>query len=900
MGLSLYALMRFRTHFHLRLLLAPTLGLSVTLLALFTLSRIRFPIKAVAMPVFLAGLVLSGYFLLTQRQIRKRKTFLLFGLAIVAALIPFTWPLLKFGFEWLAFVNGDMSYYSTSSTRLLNYGYSQLPISGNIYDIKDHSLMTWSYHNTMSYRTGADLLLAYLVGATGLTAHQVYMPLIIAFNFCVMAGAGALSLLAIRKWSFALWTMALLALSPMLTIEVTMQQLAQAIGLAALTSLCVSYTKVMTGSQLRPWGPICTVVFSFSTLALSYFEIIPFFVLYVLVFEAARWRKWTDATTRTAYIRTVAITACGIVLILNRYLFSTVERIVFAAQVSFENSAMTMHADGVSVFPYFFLPINGALLWGWMPLSGQANSLVVVLGLLATVLFIGALFAPRIRRLPSAQMTTVMLLVAVAMWIGGNGYGLFKIAMFIQPFLLPTLAAIVALFVTRRLFQRLSLAFLCLSFVPAQQINIWRVSEDVGSSPVAYASSAQLGRQLRELRSKVQTFQAAKEIKVFSDTPSVELFNLEAYYFRGIPFDDLARALFLLSVGEPKTFAFSSGVLVDFRSKEYTRDPYEYLLTTTGEFSVVNRAGASRGRLLQMRPVREFTDHLVLLESSIGAGRLSTNVASYQLERDPLFPGNTMSAVGQYHVYEILGPIEGSRVELSLSASYSKQEDFRIPAARVAGEVDVTLPVVGRGSARLISVPLKPRQIDSSDYMGIDFGRPGALIDPERKGPMTLFSQNVKLDIRRVVLWARDISYISPSQYVALTRPKAIQAFPSALEDRGLEYSGIFEDGWISDAAYVVLQSSRDSGKRSLFVSGLIPDINGAPFSAVVTIKVNDEVVYTGKHAKGVVSITVPLDHASVNGESMAKVQIESSAFQRLPNGDNRPVSMHIDKIGFK
>src|ERR1022692_3809762 len=125
---------------------------------------------------------------------------------------------------------------------LLNYGYSQLPISGNIYDIKDHSLMTWSYHNTMSYRTGADLLLAYLVGATGLTAHQVYMPLIIAFNFCVMAGAGALSLLAIRKWSFALWTMALLALSPMLTIEVTMQQLAQAIGLAALTSLCVSYT----------------------------------------------------------------------------------------------------------------------------------------------------------------------------------------------------------------------------------------------------------------------------------------------------------------------------------------------------------------------------------------------------------------------------------------------------------------------------------------------------------------------------------------------------------------------------------------------------------------------------------------------------------------------------------
>jgi len=903
-GLSLFAIMRFRTNFHLRLLLAPTLGLAVNVVALFTLSRIGFPIKTVAIPLFLAGILLAGYFLLTQRMIWKRQAFLLYCILILAAIIPFAWPLLKFGFEWLAFVNGDMSYYSTSSTRLLDYAYSELPLSGNIHDIKDHSLLTWDFHNNLNYRTGADLFLAYLVGLSGLTAHQVFMPLIIAFNFCVVAGAGALTLLGVRKWSFALWTMALVALSPMLTIEVTMQALAQAVGLALLTSLCVLYVKVMTGNQVRAWAVICTVL-SFSSLAISYFEIIPFFALYVLVFEATRWKKWTDTKTRIAYFRTVAIMAGGVLLILNSYIFSTVQRIIFAAKVSFESSAMTMQADGISVFPYFFLPGNGALLWGWMPLSGQANSLVIVLGLLATILFSGLLFTSRIRRMPSAQMSIVMLAVAIAMWIGGNGYGLFKIAMFIQPFLLATVVAMVALFVTRQLFQRLGFAFLGLSFIPAQQTNIARVSEDIGSSPVAYASSAQLGRQLREIRNKLQTL---PNIKVFSDTPSFELFSLQAYYFKGIAFDNLSKALPLLkSVGQLNKFVFSpgpAGVVADFRSKRYTGNADEYLLTTTGEFSVVNRGSAPRGFLLQIKPLSELTNHLVLKETSISASNRAyyrnADAAIYQLERDPMFPSSTMSAVGQYHLYEILGAMEDSRVQLSLSASYNKYEDFHLPAIRAVGGNDMTLPLVGRGSARVVSAPINPRKIGVSDYMGIDFGRKAVLIDRERKGAMALFGKNIKLDIRKVVVYARDISYISPEQYAAFKRPQAIQGFPAALEDPGLEYSGIFEDGWISEAAFVVLQVPLNSVKASLHLSGLVPDIGGNPFSAVLTIKVNDQLVYTARQEKGEVNITVPIDTALFKGNPIAKVQIESSALQRLPNGDDRPVSMHLNLIGFK
>lgn len=903
-GLGLFAIMRFRTNFYLRLLLAPALGLAVNVVALFTLSRIGFPIKIVAMPLFLVSMLLAGYFVLTQRMIWKRRAFLTYCMLILVTIIPFVRPLLNFGFEWLAFVNGDMSYYSITSTRLLDYAYSELPISGNIHDLKDHSLLTWDFHNNMNYRTGAELFLAYLVGLTGLTAHQVYMPLIIAFNFCVVSGAGALSLLGVRKWSLALWTMVLVALSPMLTIEVTMQQLAQALGLALLTSLCVSYVKVMAGNQRWPW--MFYTVVSFSSLAIAYFEIIPFFVLYVVVFEVIRWRQWVDVSKRNLYLRTVIVMASGILLFLNSYIFSTVQRIIFAAKVSFDSKQMTMHEDGISVFPYFFLPSNGALLWGWMPLNGETYSLIIALGLIVTLFFTGMLFTSRIRVMPPAQMSIVMLAVAIVMWISGNGYGLFKIAMFIQPFLLATVVTIVALFVTKRLFQQLGFTFLSLSFIPAQHENIMRVSDDVGSSPVAYASSAQLGRQLREIRNKLQ---ALPNIKVFSDTSSFELFSLESYYFKGIVFDNLTKALPLLkSLGETHKFVFSSGhngLVTDFRSKNYTGNTDEYLLTTSSELSVINRKSTPQGCLLQIKPLSEFTNHLMLKETSISASNSAyyreAEASAYQLEKDVMFPGNTMSAVGQYHVYEILGAIDDSRMLLSLTVSSKKnEEDFRLPIIRVVGSVDATLPLVGYGSARVVSNPINPRQIGSLDYLGLDFGRKAVLIDRKREGAMALFGKNIKRDSRKVVVYARDISYISPKQYAAFKRPEIIQSFPAALQNPNLEYSGIFEDGWISDVAFVVLQAPLNGAAASLHLSGMIPDIGGKPFIAVLTLKVNDQLVYTASHTKGEVNITVPFDTALFKDSSIAKIQLESSALQRLPNGDDRPVSMHLNMVGFK
>jgi len=163
---------------------------------------------------------------------------------------------------------------------------------------------------------------------------------------------------------------------------------------------------------------------------------------------------------------------------------------------------------------------------------------------------------------------------------------------------------------------------------------------------------------------------------------------------------------------------------------------------------------------------------------------------------------------------------------------------------------------------------------------------------------MSWFGTDIKLDGRKLVAFARDISYITPNQYTNLMRPQKISKFPDALEDPGLEYSGIFEDAWISDIAYVVLKAPPD-GERTLHLIGLIPDIGGTPFNSTLTIRVNGQVVYKGEHGKGDVKISVPLDKSIFNGGLSTKIQIESSSLQRLPNGDGRPVSMRLNSLAY-
>jgi hypothetical protein len=209
------------------------------------------------------------------------------------------------------------------------------------------------------------------------------------------------------------------------------------------------------------------------------------------------------------------------------------------------------------------------------------------------------------------------------------------------------------------------------------------------------------------------------------------------------------------------------------------------------------------------------------------------------------------------------------------------------------------LPFVGRGSARIISDPINARKINGSDYLGIDLGRKASFLKKPRTGMMSLFGNNVELDMRKMVVFARDISYLNPEYYSAIQRPSRLEEFPASLTNPGLEYSGIFEDGWISETAYVILRSPQGIEPLLFHFVGSIPNIDDSTFITTIKLSINGNQIYNAQHTVGKLDLTIPISNKYLKLGDQAVIKVESSSLQRLPNGDGRPVSLHLERLGF-
>jgi hypothetical protein len=161
------------------------------------------------------------------------------------------------------------------------------------------------------------------------------------------------------------------------------------------------------------------------------------------------------------------------------------------------------------------------------------------------------------------------------------------------------------------------------------------------------------------------------------------------------------------------------------------------------------------------------------------------------------------------------------RVVLDMTASMRADGVNQFPPASAIGSTRQQFDAVGRGAARLFSAPIQHQQLQSGQYVAIDMGEDGRRFPEVRPGLMALYGTDVPMDRRELVGFARDISVISEDDYARLQAPSAITTFPDGLNDRNLEYSGLYEDGWTGEDAYAVLQQPPDSGV--LLISGMLP-----------------------------------------------------------------------------
>lgn len=910
-GLGLLAAVGADTSSLRRTLTAPALGSAVTVLALFVFSEAGMAIEHCAVPIALV-LSIGAVLALALRRPRIHPGALaVLGICGVGLLI-IGGPMRTFGYAWISNANDDMSNYVLSATDLLHHGLlASFDVSGLAHD-RDYPTVMEGLHLAGS-RPGADIALAAFSRVTGRLPYEVFMPLIFSFVLSGACAAGALALQATRRWWAALIAAALLMSSPLATYGALQQLMPQVWGLGLAAAL---FALLMRPELHRAPGPRLSDLIPIGVLATSlilvYVELAStLFAAYVLYVVVIALRRETDLRSLA---RLWMPAGAILVVVLNAYL---VRELVYVTQQAGSGLSPSSKLLGnIPTFGYTLVPISLPGFLGLVQLPSGSGELgvdfaIALAGFILIALFLASLLSAR-RGVAAAVVVVEYAVLALVLESRSSDFGLFKLFMYAQPFLAVMIAVLVAQ--TPRRWAALAcipVAALIYLALPVQNKYV-EYSRDPIDLP--NASSGQLLPTFKR-------YYAAAHEPVIAITENPALGKIEAstvgdhplYYISADLFAALLnaqtqskrraaeeqraaaaaawppRSFDLLDPGGPAEDQFNDNPV----ASSVLASGHCTLVLPTGSELVVNRFSLPEGSpdLIQ-RKCDEAHDLLVFTNSDLGAGFYAfaqrKNKTFYQLEADPFGDGHTMSGIGRYLLFRVLGLSPGSRIELDFTDTYRHDGSDQLPPASVVGDRRYPFLVVGRGSARLFSPPIKPQMIDGQPFVLIDLGRDGRVLPGNRSGIQGLYDSKVPLDPRFLTGYARDISLVSASQYANLQAPMSVSDSPAGLANPNLQYSGLYEDGWVSSDSYVVLGGGPAA---ELLVQGAVPEHAGGQ----VEVSMNGRRLSSTYVKPGPLEIRVPIGASS----ERRRVELHFSSSIRLAAPDLRPASAHLSFIGF-
>jgi hypothetical protein len=175
----------------------------------------------------------------------------------------------------------------------------------------------------------------------------------------------------------------------------------------------------------------------------------------------------------------------------------------------------------------------------------------------------------------------------------------------------------------------------------------------------------------------------------------------------------------------------------------------------------------------------------------------------------------------------------------------------------------------------------------------LDMGAEPSRFPNKKHGLMALYGRAVRMDRRFAVGFVRDITVISDEEYAAFAAPSTLQRFPDDLDDPNLEYSGIYEDGWASEAAFAILQAPATASRLRL--QGLIPQIGEEVHTTNLTLLVDGIEVANRNLTPG--EFTLQCQQSAQSGKH--RIEVRASTTQRLPGPNNRPIAFQLRYLGF-
>jgi hypothetical protein len=270
--------------------------------------------------------------------------------------------------------------------------------------------------------------------------------------------------------------------------------------------------------------------------------------------------------------------------------------------------------------------------------------------------------------------------------------------------------------------------------------------------------------------------------------------------------------------------------------------------------------------------------------------------AFFQREIEPISNGTAyFHGTGRFTVFHILHPSPNLRVVIDFTRTSLGEGRTKLPEhAVIVGDDDYTLPFVGAGSARIYSQIIKPEYYEGQAYFMIDFGDVPRVINKAKTGLMRWYGLEYALDDRRLIGFTRDISVLTDEQYRTMDRPTKISSFPKdLLEHKGLEYSGLYEDGWTAQDAYFKLAASHAG--QVLYFRGYIPDIPRFAKEGVnLTVSINDKPTEVVNLKAGKFSLTRLIKESA----DITSIKLHfSDSLVYNDREDKRAVSAYVDEI---
>ena len=949
-GQAVVALIRPRLGVLWSWFIAPTVGLAVFIIILTRLNVWGIPIRVAGPWTTLGLLVFAVLVFVWRRPVVPWRQLAPFFAITVGYLVYTGFPLFRFGFNWISYANDDMANYCLAAERFLAHGYYELPLQTDL-EGRDYAQHYWFMHGLQQIRPGSELTIAWVASLTGLKAHQVFMPAILMLSMMQIFALGAVSIYRGRYRKVVLLAVFLFATSPLFGLGTLYQLIAQVGGI----SILLAASSVLLSSRHLTWRRTVVAGIITGCLAIFYPEVAPFVALSILLFALRlRYTQREKFNRYALFVGGVAVLTF-LLIATNTYQFinTLVMQSVGSAGLG-AMAEINDQSGGLVLFPWTLVPSFIPMLFGLHPFGvvghDPAISILIALGFVLLAYTLWRAWRSLLREAPAGYLGAIMIPLGFFLFFKGQDFGLFKLAMFAQPLVALFVAQGFAhfLFARQPTVRPWAWAGLALFFCGTLWPHWYYVDASYGNYGGGLTEIAQASN-------RGVNFAPPKDLKydaIESDINNVVSAKMLAQYTQGIDtrflsrsyMDNIANIAVLKFLRDPNPDLGPQARIIEKLSllrfllpeEIMTGNVPDYKVMTIGKigdsietannwtetgsrhlnyrdrlFVSVNRdldhfnkenhdGGWRTQNVYQYKLESEVKNQLVFIHSELSPHYYSSaryRAAFFQRELEPygLEFGSNFQGTGRFTLFNVVNPAPKLRFIVDFSRTALGNGREKLPEkARVIGEDDYALPFVGYGSARLVSPPITPEYFEQQAYVTVDFAEEPRPILKEKTGLMRLYGLIYNLDDRRLVGFTRDMSVISEDDYRSRPRPTKLSEFPRDLylTDRLLEYSGLYEDGWICRDALVKLAGSHPG--QVLYFKGFIPNTEKFRTQGVdVTISINEKPTEIVNLRAGEFTLTRLIKEAA----EVTSISLHFSDAEVYGTKDKRPMSAFVREI---